>query len=182
MHFEVDAFTSPPDYQQITTDLYAWLETKYFAMVPVSYDLDDLTVTGIAIPGQPLGQGIEVVPGTGFRAVSDEGLSAGLCEVAALHTGIPKRWARGRMFLPPALSTVEVGANGTWHDTDPYMVACKAFMDLVVRPNNVGNNTYSLVVYSPHQLLLQNAKPWNTVVGYSMDGKQHFLRSRVSAP
>lgn len=182
LHFELDAFTSPPDYQRAAVDIDAWLGQKWRDMNPSTYTVADLTVTSVDIPGEPLGQGTVFYNFAGSRTVADEDLSKGLCAVANLVTGVPKRWARGRLFAPPALASINASAGGNWNAVDTYLINNLAFYTALLSPHTVGNNTYTTSVFSPTQLALGNAKPWNPVLGISSDGKQHFLRSRVSAP
>lgn len=182
IHVELDAFTSPPDYHQAAVDIDAWLGQAWRNMVSTSYTVDDLTVTSVDIPGQPLGQGLVTYGLPGARTTADEDLSKGLCRVSTLKSAVPKRYARGRIFYPPALALSNASTGGGWSNASNYNATTGAFLTALLAPHNAGNNTYSAAVYSRTQHAQGNAKPWYTIIGASTDNKQHFLRSRVTSP
>lgn len=181
-HVVVDAFTSPPNYTKISSDIDAWLGQAWRDVNADTYTVDDLTVTSIDIPGQPLGQGVHSYGFVGTRPTSDHNLSAGLCRVTSWKTATPKRYARGRTFWPPAVSEVETSPGGGWNLVGTYITTTSAFTVAFATPHNSGDDTYSAAVYSPHQLALGNSKPYYPIISATSDNHQHFLRSRVTSP
>jgi hypothetical protein len=182
IHVEVDAFTSPPDYTKIANDIDAWLGLAYRNTVPDKYTVQDLTVTGVELQQQVLGQAVKVYGTAGLHPAADQILSRGLCLVGSLKTATPKRYARGRIFMPPALQESMAAEGGAWNPGGTYALQCGAFFTAALQPHANGNDTYSLAVFSRIRLLAGDSKPYYTVLGITTDHLQHYLRSRVSSP
>lgn len=181
-HFEVDTLSSPPNWDSIANDIGVWLGTLYTSILTTHERLVQIVVSDENYPGSTHGQGVSVSGVTGARTVADQGLSPGLCAVASWKTSVAKRYARGRTFMPPALGTATCDPAGTWLTTNAYFTACQALVTALVAGHAAGSTSYVFEIFSKHQEAL-GLTPFSFPVKTGvLSQKQHFLRSRTTAP
>jgi hypothetical protein len=158
--------------------------TTYGALIAVSGTFDDIVVT------QMLAVGDTAVPEYGLHHVGiTGGLSDGvnpvpdpLCGVLTLKTGVPRRGASGRMFLPPLCvqsnMTDELLAAG-------YKINVQNFVDELGHWNKngsrwatSGSSSWGIGVYSKTRRDRGEPNFAYHVVGYRINNAVTWLRSR----
>jgi hypothetical protein len=182
LHLEVDTLADPPNWPSVATDVATWLGTDYLAMLPTSFVWHNLTVTAEDYPGSLFGQGIVSSEVPGNRTVADNRLDPAVCAVISWKTAVAKRYARGHMFCPPAITEGALGDDATWAPANPYFPACTAFANLFASGHSVASTSYAPIVFSRTRVALNQSPYFFPIVGHSVGAKQHWLRSRSSAP
>lgn len=182
VHVEVAVLTSPPNWNSVATDIYAWLGNLWANILPTFYTFDELVVTDENYPGSTFGQGIHVVGTPGTRTLSDTKLDPAMCAVASWKTAVAKRYARGHTFFAPCLTSTDTATSGLFTVAGGYMTACKAFADAYTAGHVVGSTDYAPAIFSKHEEALGHTPYWFPIAGYSLSPKQHWLRSRSTAP
>jgi len=183
IHVEVDSFTSGPDYDQAAHEIWDRISGGYIEQLTTGMHCLDLTVTTEDYVGAVPAQGQHVVNLPGTRAITNEALSQGLCQLISWKTATPKRYARGHTFMPPGLDTFIASAGGQWDSSKQYWFGCKAFADSYsVGWSGSSGNAYAPIVFSRTRVKLNQTPYQFPITGYRMDPKQHFLRSRLTAP
>lgn len=182
VHLEVDTLTDPPDYQGIATDVNTWLGTAYNNVLSGQFRFTDITVTEETFPGAIPGQGVHTTGTLGARSAPDTDLSIALCCLVQLRTATPKKYARGHLFMPPAMSVGQTDSGGQWSSIGTYFGACTAFANLLAAGHTGGSTSYTPVVFSRTRVA-QGATPFAfKVTAATAALPQHFLRSRLSSP
>jgi hypothetical protein len=178
LHFEVAKLTSPFDAADAANEIDTRLGTEYRAMMVDFATWHDLTVTNVT-PGEASPTvHVKTKEVAGTRAGSDGKLDAGLCAVISLNTGIAKRYARGRIFAPPAFVSSAVAEKGTWSTSNAYWTALQAFATKMTSAWTAGDDTFVPIVFSTRRVA-QAATPYSfQVTGARVSPDQHFLRSR----
>lgn len=182
LHLEVDTLTSPPDWATIAGDVYTWLGTLWNNVLSTTTTFDQIVVTDENYPGSTHGQGVHVVNTVGARTIGDDKLDPAICAVGSLKTAVVKRYARGHIFLPPALNSAALAATGIFNGADAYWSSCVAFVNAFVGGHTAGSTSYAPEVFSRHQVATGQTPFTFPIVGFSMNSKQKFLRSRSTAP
>lgn len=177
-HLEVDTLSSPPNWTSVATDVDTWLTTLYRAMCGTNMTIQDLTVTDETYPGSTLGQGLHNIALAGTRTVADSDLGFGLCQVVSLKSAVTKRYARGRMFLPPAQASATAAGSGLWATGNAYWTAATAFFNALLAGHTAGSTTYSPIIFSKSQLNKSLTPYTFTVTAYTQNPHQLYLRSR----
>lgn len=179
---QVDWFGEPIDYSTAASEINAHLGSEYHGLIPTSWTLHDLTVTEETYPGANPAQAILPLEVTGLRSTPDTYLSPGLCPLLRLSTAVPKRYARGHMFMPPAISSNTVGSNGVWStNAGSYAFLVDAFAAKLQQSfTGSSGSDYGSIVFSRTRVA-QNATPYMfQVLSVTRKPEQHFLRSRAS--
>jgi hypothetical protein len=182
LHVEADVLADPPNWDNVATDMQDWFGQEWLNMLPVGYVLEEIVVTDENYTGSTFGQGVASINLPGVRATSDVLLDPALCAVASWKTNTAKRYARGHTFLPPAISHSELGGTATWSNIGAYWQACLAFSAKYAVAHNAGSTTYVPIVYSHTRAKLGLTPFTFPIRGHSLSEKQHWLRSRSSAP
>lgn len=181
-HLEADTLTTPPDYNGIVTDVDAWLTTLYKATVDANTVLHSLTVTEETFPGSIPGQGFKSLEVQGSRSTTDNLCSPALCALLHFATATPKKYSRGRMFMPPVVSSTALGANGSFNQSSSYITAIKAFATAFLAGHTAGSTSYAPVVFSRTRVA-QGLTPFAfPILNSRVQTNQYFLRSRLTAP
>jgi hypothetical protein len=182
MHVECDVLSSPPNWDTIAADLWAWLGTGYLGILTTADKFHELTVSDENYPGSTFGQGVHTVELAGTRSPGDLHLSPGLCALTQLRTATAKRYARGHFFNPPAYGSVEATANGNWASGSNYIGACGNFAVTFGAGHTAGSTGYVPIVFSRHQVALGQSKFTFPVTSVNVSLVQRFLRSRTNSP
>lgn len=178
LHFTAAQLTSPFDPATTATDIDARFTTLYRAMLTTVDVLLDLTVTQVGMePADPL-QSVLVKNVAGTRATGDGFLDAAACALITESSATPKRYARGRMFCPPALNSTALAAGGTWAPANAYWVACVAFAAQLHSTWTVGANSYTPIVWSETRHRGGFTPDHFAITGATVKNVQHWLRSR----
>lgn len=182
LHFTAAQLTSPADPQQWATDLAAHLTTLYRAVLSTGETFDNITTNTVAEPAVDPGEGVAVVNAAGTRAPTDTKLSNSIGVLHSLKTATPKRYARGHIFMPPVLSSTEVGSGWVWSGVGGYLPATRAFTASCIAGWTAGDITYQLAVHSRTQLA-RGLTPFTfPVLAYYESSRPHVLRSRMTSP
>lgn len=181
-HFEIDTLSDPPNWSSVATDIGTRFATLWRAILYAGTTCQDVTVTAETYPGSDLGQGVYNVNGAGTRTIADSGLSTALCAVTTWKSATTKRYARGRTFWPPAMATNQATSGGTWNAAQSMMTAIDAFATSYLATWTVGSTTYSPIVFSRSRVLKSESPFIFAITGKSQGLRQHFLRSRLTAP
>lgn len=182
LHLEVDTLTSPPNWQSIADDIGAWLAVPYQNLLSQADQFDQIVVTDENYPGSTFGQGVHPVALNGTRTTGDGKLGRGLCALVSLKTAVAKRYARGHMFAPPAWDSTSLSAGGTIALSSAYHVTLEAFRAAWAAGHTAGSTSYVPIVFSRTRVQ-QAATPFTFPVRtMTIDTKQHYLRSRMTAP
>lgn len=182
IHVEADVLTSPPNYANIADDIATWLAAKWVLMLPVGYTLLDVTVTEETYPGSTPAQGISVRNSQGARTTPDTDLDVGLCQILQLKSATPKRYARGHIFAPPAISSSEAKAGGVWDPLKPYASAVGGFGQQLTPGFSAGSTTYSPIIFSTTQVKKGLTPFVFPVVAAVATPVMHMLHSRQTSP
>lgn len=182
VHFQLAALTSGQDPNTLANEIYSRFGTAYRGVLGDNDKLLDLTVTYEPTSTEYPSQGVKNVNANGTRSIGDAILSAGLCQLLTLKTDTPKRYARGRLFLPPAYVDAAADANGTWKTSNAYWTTATTLAALMIASWTTGDNTYTPVIYSQRQRALGESDPSYPITSYVQQPAQHFLRSRTNAP
>lgn len=181
-HVEAAVFTDPPDYAQIADDMGTWLGGLYTTALHTNYTLADITVTEETYPGAMVGQGISVRGSAGGRSGSANDLDVGLCQILQLKTATPKRYARGRLFMPPALDSTQCTPPGRWATASTMHIANTAFGAALLSGHSTTDVDYAPIIFSRTQVL-KNLTPFQfPVTAVVATNVQHMLRSRQTSP
>lgn len=181
-HYECDPLTSPLNFQGAATDIDSHLRTSYRGMLPANHTLHDLTVTGETYPGAEIGQGVVNIEALGTRATASTGLRPGICSLIQLRTATPKRYARGRLFMPPALNEGEVATGGVFNPGGAYILSGGTFSAAYQTAFSVSSTGYQPIVFSRSQVLKSLTPFIFPVLQVVPTGRQYMLRSRNTAP
>lgn len=182
VHIECDVLASPPNWTNIAADVNTWLGQKWRNILSTADTFDTITVTDENYPGSTHGQGVFVAGGAGARAPNDFKLDPALCVLDSWRTAVAKRYARGHVFYPPAYDTTTVAGVGGWLTSAAYWIACKAFGDAYVAGSVAGSTSYVAEVFSPHLVALGQTPFSTPIKGHLVGSRQHWLRSRSTAP
>lgn len=175
----VDAqLTSGDDITDVTNDIDTWLTTAYKNVLTDSCTLHDLTVQYEEAPSHPVAQHVKSLEVAGTRAQADAKESPALCQVLALKTTVPKRYARGRSFMPPGLVAASVAEGGTWATANAYWTTVTSFVTALMAGHSGTNNTYAPCVFSKSQLAKGETPFYFLVTAVGRRNHQYFLRSR----
>lgn len=181
-HFEVDTLTSPPNWGSIASDISTWLAAPWRAILSTADTFNQIVVTDENYPGSTHGQGVASVASAGLRTLSDTSFSPGICGMLSYKTATAKRYARGHTFMPPAYSSAAGSAGGGWAGANTYTSAIVTFLQTLAPGHTAGSTSYIPEVFSRTRAaagLTPFAFPFTAVFN---SPKQHFLRSRVTAP
>jgi len=181
MHVNNAQLTSGDQASSVITDIDAWLTTAYKNVLTDSTKLHDLTVSYAEAPAHPLGQAVKSIEAYGTRAQSDEKLSAGLCSVLALKTSVPKRYARGRIFVAPACNVAAAAEGGKWLSSNAYWTTQTSLVTALLAGYTGADNEYKLAVFSPTQVAKGEDDYSFDVTNIGRSANQYFLRSRALA-
>lgn len=165
------------------------LVTRWRGLLDASQTFDRVVVTEM-LPEDDTGipeAGEATVSLAGTMAVTGD-LPAELCAVVNKHTGIPKRYARGWWFMPPAQTELAT-AGGNFLSTSTYMVNINALIAELGHWNKGGSAwgetvawgdaTWGLGVYSRTRHNKGLANYFFHCNAYSVATKPHWLRSRA---
>ncbi len=177
-HTRVAVLTDPPNWTNIATDLDTKFTTLYRAIVASNCVVHDLTVTDEDYPGSTLGQGFKSIEAAGTRTASDSFLGGAPCMVVALKSTVTKRYARGRMFMPPIVGSSALASDSSFATANAYYTAITAFMNALIAPWSAGSTDYQTIVYSKRQLE-QGLTPYAfNVTNYARSPQMRYLRRR----
>lgn len=180
LHFEADTLSSPADYTGLATDIANHFKTQYLAFLTSAATFQNVTVTNEDYPSAPVGQGVANVNAAGTRNPVDQKLDPNDCALLSWHTGVPKRYARGWMFCPPALDSSSLMATNLFDPALAYGQAVIAFSGLYTTGFTVGSTSYTPIIFSRSQVK-KGLSPYQfRVTGGTWDQKQHWLRKRTT--
>jgi hypothetical protein len=151
-------------------------------MLPSTYHFNSVVVTDENYPGSTHGQGVSTPNLTGTRTTTDTKLDPAMCAVISWKTGVAKRYARGHTFAPPILDSSATSTGGLILNTSAYYLAVQAFRSKFAAGNVAGSSSYVPEIFSKHEVLVGAPKFSFKIVSSSVSGKQHWLRSRSTAP
>jgi hypothetical protein len=121
-------------------------------------------------------------------ATSDES-AAGVRD--ALNTALTTKYkairgGKGRMFMPPAYYSAAAASNGTWLSSNSYWTTMVTFLTELLSTHHSGTTDlgHNLVpvLYSRTRRARGETNYAFDLTGYRLRTKQHFLRSRTTAP
>jgi hypothetical protein len=164
------------------------LTTKYKAMVASFDTVNALTVREELAPGSSAipGEAVATIGAVGTRSASDQYLSPGLCALATLDSSAAIRGGKGRMFMPPAYYSAAAASNGTWLSSNSYWTTMVTFLTELLSTHHSGTTDlgHNLVpvLYSRTRRARGETNYAFDLTGYRLRTKQHFLRSRTTAP
>lgn len=181
-HVELDALSSVSNWSNIANEIHTGVGTEYLNHLPNTIIWDDISVQTEPIKDPGSQVGVHTVSATGTRNVLDANLAYGLCILAAVKTDTPKRYARGRMFMPPAVSEAATSDQGVWNVGNAYWTTANTFLNKLKTGFTVGDNSYQWVIYSRRREQLGASPVTFPVTAYQMRSQQHFLRSRMTNP
>ena len=181
LHFVAAQLSSPADPDTWASDIDTRFRTSYKGLLTDSTKLHELTTTCVDGFGDIGVQGSVVIEQYGTRSEASAPLAEALCQVLSLKTATHKRYARGRMFLPPALVSGAIDAGGIWKASDAYWTNATTFANLLAGWTH-GDITYAPVVYSRRRKQLELSPAWFPITGYQQRSEQHWLRSRMTTP
>ena len=182
VHVECDVLTSPPNWQSIAGDINTWLGTLWRNTLTTSDNFNSLIVSDENYQGSTHGQGIINVALPGTRTPVDTKLDAALCAVASFKTATVRRYARGHTFMPPARDSGVCSAGGGIDQTSAYFIACRNWADAYAAGHTAGSTSYVPIIFSRHQQKLGLTPFTFPITGHQLGIKQHWLRSRSTAP
>lgn len=182
LHFVAAQLSGPADPQDWAGDMLGHFGTLYRNMLTTGYVLDNVTTNTVEEEGVEPGEGIAISGGQGTRAAGDTKLDAGICALLSLKTATPKKYARGRIFLPPVVDAAQLQAGGGFSGGGSYWTAVQAFRSSLDAGFSQGDTTYTPVVFSRTQLS-RGFTPYHFNVVLSVASlKPHYLRSRLTSP
>ena len=182
VHVECDVLSSPPNWANIAADMQSWLAVLWNNILTTAYSFDSITVTDENYPGSTHGQGVVTPATTGARVPNDTKLDPALCQVGSWKTAVAKRYARGHIFFPPAIDTSTVVTGGSFSASQAYYQANAAFMNSFKAGHVSGSTSYVPIVFSKHQVSMGLTPFTFPITGVILQSKQHWLRSRSTAP
>src|SRR6516225_9938015 len=151
---------------EVTTLVNGHVGDLYQAMVSSSGRLEDLTVREIVPPGgKPPDQAVEEIGAVGLMTPGDDKLSKALCALMQIKTNAAVR--------------------GGWNSGGTYLTAAKNFAAALMTFPGIGSvetHSVKLGVFSRHQFAVGNNFWFYNAIGTLVLTKQHFLRSRETAP
>lgn len=168
--------------------LVSSLGTRYRGMFMSDATVHDLTVTEQTLPGGGAvpEQSVKVIELAGTRSPVSKTLPPSMTPLATLKSNAAVRGGRGRLWLPPPLSSSYLDAPGVWNTlVNGASAGWKLFLDQLVTDESVGTidvHTLSLVVYSPTRHLRALPDYYFDADVYDLHTKPHWLRSRSSIP
>lgn len=181
-HADAAVQLAQPDWSSVATDAYNWLGTKWINCLSGGDTFDSVVVSDENYPGSTFGQGAHAVGQAGVRVLADTELDSALCQVGSLKTAVAKRYAQGHNFFPPCYTQAALAAGGIFNAGNAYYQANAALLNAFKAGFTAGTTVYTPVVYSRHQVKL-GATPFTfPVTGVFLQSKQHWLRSRSTAP
>lgn len=182
IHYEAAQLTSPADPTAWANDIYTHLGTTYRNMLTTNYLWDNITTNTVPEPGADPAEGIHLVNLAGTRSAGDTRLDQGLCALLSLKSNTPKKYARGRLFLPPVLDSAQLQAGAGFAGAGTYWTAVQAFRVALEAGFTIGDTTYGPAVFSRTQLL-RGASPYRFPVVTTVAAlAPHYLRSRLTNP
>lgn len=180
---------SPPNDGELAgllTDLSAWFDTTYLALLWTGSTLDSWSAKQVVAPG---GSDVPIEHVLSINAAGTAG-SAGstllpepICPVVSLKTGFASRRARGHMFLPPALKSGSTDRQtfqtGTWW-TAVQAYTAKLAAGCGSSPSWTGTHlsNYNLCVYSKTADAAAETAIFACTTAVT-GTKVHYLRSRA---
>lgn len=182
LHVEVDQLAGPFNPTATVNDVDTWLTTLYKAMLYNNTKLHDLTVTleDYALPDT--GQAVKSIEAFGTRTTSDQKLDPAVCALLAWRTAVPKRYARGHTFAPPAISSTTISSLTNLATSGNYWDALQAFGTAYVAGHTSGSTSYKPIIYSRSQQL-KSATPFIfDVTNFTVRPTTSLLRKRRTAP
>lgn len=182
LHVECDVLASPPNWANIAADMKTWLATKWNNILVPAFTFQDITVTDENYPGSTHGQGVANVNTVGARVPNDSKLDPAMCQVGSWKTAVAKRYARGHIFFPPAVDTTSIATGGIFNSGQAYYIANAAFMTSFQAGFVAGSTSYVPIVFSKHQVSMGITPFTFPITGVILNSKQHWLRSRSTAP
>lgn len=181
-HVEADTLTDPPNYGNMATDINSWLGFEYQSVLSSNFILQDLTITEETYPGATPGQGVKTIGTVGLRSAADTNLSVATCALLALRTATPKKYARGHLFLPPAMSSASSASGGQFLTTGPYMTAATTFATKLAAGSTAGSTSYAPIIFSRTRVREGLTPYFFKVTNAHVNTNQYFLRSRLTSP
>lgn len=179
IHVVAAQLTSPFDASTIASDIDTQMGTQYRACLADYFTWHDLTVTDVTPSAPTLAQHVLSKEVAGTRSGTDNDLSYGLCAVIALKTGIAARYARGRVFAPPAGVSSSVDSNGIWKTSNAYWTNCNAWAAKLQTGWTAGDTDYAPAVFSPTRVARSEDPSYWSIESAVVRPQQHFLRSRT---
>ena len=181
-HIEVDALTSPVDWDSVATDVYTWLGTLWTNCMTTSDTLHRIVVTDEDYPGSSLGQGVHSVEQSGARTTTDMKVNSSVCALASWKTNTAKRYARGHTFMPPAWDSAAVQPTNQLVPTNQYFISVGNFASAYQAGHSAGSTSYVPIVYSRTRVKRGETPFTFPIVAHQVSTLQHVLRSRLTAP
>lgn len=181
-HLELAALTAVTDWSAVANEIYTSLGTEYKNIQGNGVRWNDITVQ--TEPTTDVGSqvGVHNVNAVGTRVPSDAGLGLATTALAKVKTNTPKRYARGRCWLPPMIGKSCLTTGGLVDQTNAYYTTSVAFLNKLLAGFSVGDNDYSWIIWSKRQNDQGFTPDKFQVTGYTINPAPHYLRSRVSIP
>jgi hypothetical protein len=182
VHVECDILASPPNWTSVANDMDTWLGQKWLNILTTADTFDDITVTDENYPGSTHGQGIKSKAIVGTRVPLDEKLDAAVCDLASFKTAVAKRYGRGHCFMPPAYGSNTIASTSGWNQADPYRGMINTWDVAYAGGFVAGSSSYIPIIFSRHKVELGESPFTFPVTATAISAKQHWLRSRSTAP
>jgi len=178
MHYSHDR-NDDPGPAQLLDEWDTRFTTQYRKLVLTTGKLDRLHAIQVPDHDQvPLSQPAtadKFIDLAGTRVGGDQLLSPALTAVAIFRTAIASRRFRGRMFMPPALASNQLGGAGQWTTAaQTWFAECITFLGLAV-PSMPSE--YDFGVYSRTGAEADD-DAFKVITSYSIANRQHWRRSR----
>lgn len=181
-HLVLAAATAISDWNAVANEINTGVGTEYKNVLNNGVRWNDILVQTepVADPGTSVG--VKNINAVGTRVPADAGLGLATTALAAVKTNTPKRYARGRMWLPPMVGKAALTTGGLVDQTNAYYTTAVAFLNKLLSGFSVGGNDYSWIIYSKRQADQGFSPDSFEVTGYVIRTEPHYLRSRVTAP
>jgi hypothetical protein len=188
-HVKADGgpLVAAPSPAQVRDAMYDAFHAKYKNLLSDNVTWQTITVTEEVDPNtsEIPATSVKNIGEPGNRAIANTKLAGGLCIVAKTVTGAAVRSGHGRLFLPPAYTDGEVAQGGNWYALGQYWAQAKIFLDELMESHDwdalTDGHLYPCV-YSRTRRRRGDEGYYFRIDDYVMRIKQHFLRSRMSAP
>lgn len=148
-----------PTMLALATDIKAWFDTTYRAMMTTADTWQSIKVSQVIFPtgSGPYGEQLLVVNEAGTVS-SSKSCPESVCGLISLKTNVAKKYARGHLFLPPAWDKADLGAPRVWgtgavYKTNGIALAAKFAAGCGPTPTWTGTQLsgWTLAIYSKQQ-------------------------------
>ncbi len=181
IHVKDDAPTSGDLFAAagMADEIATWLATTWKGTHIPGTRCETITVREVVKEwlGETPSGAVHTVDAPGTLGVTRDGkLDYSLCIRGAVHTDVPKRYARGGIFFGPSLHSGDLDGTGHWLTSSAYYTACNAFKGALLAghdhaPLNVAHMSYIVYSITRHKL---------DAATYYFDAKDILLKTRIA--